>query len=77
MKHTLCDEQFKVEGVKLRNRDTGAIQLHVVETSIVAGNENNESNSQCLARAGFYTQKRDLEFQMQLTTTMNGSPWFS
>ena len=54
-KHALNDDQFAVESVTLRNKETGAVQL--VETSITARRENKENNSECLEQV-LYTKER-------------------
>ena len=54
-KHVLNDDQFEIECVTLRNKDTGTIQF--VETSMAAGSENKEGDPQCLEQV-LYTKER-------------------
>ena len=54
-KRALNDDQFQVEGVTLRNKDTGIVQF--VETSIAAETGNKENNPGCLEQV-LYTKER-------------------
>ena len=54
-KRAINDDQFQVEGVTLRNKDTGIVQF--VETSIAAETENKENNPGCLEQV-LYTKER-------------------
>ena len=54
-KRALNDDQFQVEGVTLRNKDTGIVQF--VETSIATETGNKENNPGCLEQV-LHTKER-------------------